>query len=283
VKSYREWFDREVPEATRAFMLEKWGEPEKSNIMVWRDEKGEAYFVFPTQRFGKLLLAPQPTRAGEQDPEKLYHDVALPPSHQYLAFYLWLQKTVDVHAVIHLGTHATHEWHNGKEVGFTAGDPGELFMGGVPQLYPYIVETADAILAVDTRLSDAERKARAAELVASIDRSAGDELDALATGLAGGNVAAGPGNDPVRNPSALPTGRNLYGFDPARLPSLATWAMGRKLAEDFVADFQKRKGEYPQKLAFNLWGVETTCDGCMRRNPPIRAAKRLHCFSKSET
>ncbi|BBU63709.1 hypothetical protein MSC49_36440 [Methylosinus sp. C49] len=375
VKTYREWFDREVPEATRAFMLEKWGEPEKSSIMVWRDEKGEAYFVFPTQRFGKLLLAPQPTRAWEQDPEKLYHDVALPPSHQYLAFYLWLQKTVDVHAMIHLGTHATHEWHNGKEVGFTSGDPGELFMGAVPQLYPYIVDnigealqakrrgmaamishltppldraslhpqlrelkelisnlrqakekspqlaegfhvelrskvraqgidkdvgldsfedaeklerlddylqevqekatpfglhtfgvapeqklkesTADAILAVDAQLSDAERKARATEIVASIDRSAEDELGALMRGLAGGYVAAGPGNDPVRNPSALPTGRNLYGFDPARLPSQATWAMGRKLAEDFVADFQKRKGELPQKLAFNLWGVET--------------------------
>jgi cobaltochelatase CobN len=375
VKIYREWFDRVVPEKTRAFMLEKWGEPEKSSVMIWRDEKGEAYFVFPTQRFGNIWLAPQPTRGWEQEPEKLYHDTALPPHHQYLAFYLWLQKTVDVHAMIHVGTHATHEWHNGKEVGFTAGDPGELFMGAVPQLYPYIVDnigealqakrrgmaamishltppldkaslhpqlrelkelisnlrlatekspqlsmaihtelqkkvkaqgidkdvgldsfedaksleqlddylqevqekatpfgmhtfgvapeqrlkeaTADAILALDTKLTPADHKRRAAEIVAAIDQSATDELDALANGLAGGYVAAGPGNDPVRNPSALPTGRNLYGFDPARLPSPATWAMGKKMAEDFVADFKKRKNEWPTKLVFNLWGVET--------------------------
>lgn len=375
VKIYREWFDKEVPEQTRAFMLEKWGEPEKSSIMVWRDEKGEPYFVFPTLRFGNVWLAPQPTRGWEQEPEKLYHDTALPPHHQYLAFYLWLQKTVDAHAMIHVGTHATHEWHNGKEVGFTAGDPGELFVGAVPQLYPYIVDnigealqakrrgmaamishltppldraslhpqlremkelisnlrlakekspqlanaihaelqkkvqaqginkdvglesfedaeslerlddylqeiqekatpfglhtfgvapeqrlkeaTADAILALDAKLSPEEHKRRAAEIIAAIDRSAIDELAALANGLAGGYVAAGPGNDPVRNLSALPTGRNLYGFDPARLPSPATWAMGQKMAEDFVADFKKRKNEWPTKLVFNLWGVET--------------------------
>jgi cobaltochelatase CobN len=33
--------------------------------------------------------------------------------------------------------------------------------------------------------------------------------------------------------------------------------MGRKLADDFVTDFKQRNGEWPKKLAFNLWGIET--------------------------
>ena len=42
--------------------------------------------------------------------------------------------------MVHVGTHATHEWQSGKEVGFTAADPGEVLVGAVPQLYPYIVD-----------------------------------------------------------------------------------------------------------------------------------------------
>ena len=139
VKTYRNWFDQ-LPENLRRSMVEKWGEPERSTIMIWHDEKGEPYFVFPTIRYGNILFAPQPSRGWEQDVEKLYHDVILPPHHQYLAFYSWLQKEFDAHAVAHIGTHATHEWHGGKEVGYTSSDPGELFMGAVPQFYPFIVD-----------------------------------------------------------------------------------------------------------------------------------------------
>lgn len=42
--------------------------------------------------------------------------------------------------MVHVGTHATHEWLSGKEIGFTAADPGEAMVGDVPQLYPYIVD-----------------------------------------------------------------------------------------------------------------------------------------------
>jgi cobalamin biosynthesis Mg chelatase CobN len=53
-------------------------------------------------------------------------------------------------------------------------------------------------------------------IVAALDVSATNELDSLSAGFAGRYVPAGPGNDPVRNPDSLPTGRNLYGFDPSR-------------------------------------------------------------------
>jgi len=92
--------------------------------------------------------------------------------------------------------------------------------------------------------------------MALIEQSGRDELNALIAGLAGRHVAAGPGNDPVRKPDALPTGRNLYGFDPTRLPTVGTFQQGHDLAEKFVADYKERHGEYPDRVVFNLWSTE---------------------------
>ncbi|MCA1785054.1 MAG: cobaltochelatase subunit CobN, partial [Desulfobacteraceae bacterium] len=82
------------------------------------------------------------------------------------------------------------------------------------------------------------------------------EMKNLLKGLAGGYVAPGEGNDPMRNPGALPTGRNLYGFNPARLPSPAAWELGRQAAEKIVADHLADHGKYPEKVAVVLWAVE---------------------------
>ena len=380
ISEYRVWFDQ-LPESLRTQIVAKWGEPEQSKTMVWRDETGKPFFVFPAQRWGNLLFAPQPTRGWDQDIEAVYHDVTLPPHHQYLAFYLWLQKNFQADAMVHVGTHATHEWLPGKEVGFTAADTGEVIVGAVPQLYPFIVDdigeglqakrramatiithlpppldratlnpelrevssfindyhaarekgsvasddilrelahrcekiglfkdvgitlatnallnadqlealdhylekvgdrltpfgmhtfgvvpdeakraaTAEAILSLEPNLSPDEHARRKADLMARIEASAHAELDALSAGLAGRYIAAGPGNDPIRNPDALPTGKDFYGFDPSRLPTTATFAAGSRLASDLVASYRKRHdGEFPDRLVFNLWGTETS-------------------------
>jgi cobaltochelatase CobN len=375
VATYRRWF-AELPATLRDSMVKAWGEPGSPGVMQWKDAKGESYFVFPVLRFGNVLMGPQPTRGWEQSPDKLYHDTTLPPHHQYLAYYLWLQREFKADAMVHVGTHATHEWLMGKEVGFTAADPGEVVVGDVPQLYPYIVDdvgealqakrrgmaaiishltppldtagldpdmkalvgkmddytvalqrspgaaaahlveidalarklgvlkdvglqriaseddvehlehyvkevneklapfglhtfgvvpaeaarlaTARAVWSVDKALEPAERAQREAKTAAAITASATAELDAFAAGLAGRYISAGPGNDPVRNPDALPTGRNLFGFDPTRIPSQGIWAQGEKLSKDYLADWQKRHGgALPKKVVFNLWGVET--------------------------
>ncbi|MGC3956481.1 MAG: cobaltochelatase subunit CobN [Verrucomicrobiota bacterium] len=95
--------------------------------------------------------------------------------------------------------------------------------------------------------------------MARIEASGRAELDALSAGLAGKYIPAGPGNDPIRNPEALPTGKNFYGFDPARLPSVATFAAGSRLAADLVESYRKRhEGQFPDRLVFNLWGTETS-------------------------
>jgi cobaltochelatase CobN len=119
--------------------------------------------------------------------------------------------------------------------------------------------TAEAILSLEPNLSPEEHARRKADLMGRLEASGRAELDALAAGLAGRYITAGPGNDPIRNPDALPTGRNFYGFDPARLPTVATFAAGSRLAADLVESYRKRHdGQYPDRLVFNLWGTETS-------------------------
>jgi cobaltochelatase CobN len=63
---------------------------------------------------------------------------------------------------------------------------------------------------------------------------------------------------PDQEPRRLPTGRNLYGFDPSRVPTQQAWAAGKEAAEqpDRRAHAAKT-GKPPKKLAFSLWSVET--------------------------
>jgi cobaltochelatase CobN len=375
VAEYRRHFDAQ-PAGLRESMVKSWGEPEHATTMVWRDRVGKAYFVFPAQRFGNLLFAPQPER-GWGDVKKMYHDVALPPHHQYLAFYLWLQKDFKANAMVHVGTHGTHEWLPGKEVGFTAADPSEAMVGDVPQVYPYSVDvvgeglqakrrgmaalvshmtppfdkaglnpelvklhglfddhgvarqqsvsaTAANLVQLDEqarkmgllkdigltalrnsddvdalhdhlhdielaqtpfglhtfgvapteakrnataeamveRMSDVgDPAAKAASLSALMLQSASAELDALVSALDGRYVAAGVGGDPLRSPAALPTGRNFYGFDPARIPTPAVYEQGAAMAAALLADYTRRNGKPPGRLLFNLWSGETMRHG----------------------
>jgi cobaltochelatase CobN len=121
---YKEWFEK-LPESLKNSINKSWGPVEQSNIMIWQDAGGEKYLVIPAVRYGNLLFTPQPARGWEQDVQKLYHDVSIPPHHQYVAFFLWLKNGLQADAVAHIGTHGTHEWLSGKEVGFTREDPPE--------------------------------------------------------------------------------------------------------------------------------------------------------------
>lgn len=75
--------------------------------------------------------------------------------------------------------------------------------------------------------------------------------------LDGRHIPTSYGGDPIKNPDALPTGRNLYGFDPSRIPTQAAWEAGRGEAEKLIAQYRDKHGAYPKKLAFVLWSVET--------------------------
>jgi len=87
----------------------------------------------------------------------------------------------------------------------------------------------------------------------ALRRSPAAELDMAVNALAGGFVAPSPGGDPIRNPAAVPTGRNLFSIDAERTPSPEGWAVGVALAESLLESHLQAHGRYPRKVSFTLW------------------------------
>jgi hypothetical protein len=67
------------------------------------------------------------------------------------------------------------------------------------------------------------------------DLGAANELRALLGALDGRYTPTSYGGDPIKNPDALPTGRNLYGFDPSRVPTKAAWEAGKQALDQLLA------------------------------------------------
>jgi cobaltochelatase CobN len=88
-------------------------------------------------------------------------------------------------------------------------------------------------------------------------RSGPDEMANLIQGLSGRYIPPGQGNDPVRNPESLPTGKNFYGFNPNKLPSPAAWNLGKKAAQQIINNHLNKNNAFPQKVAVILWAVES--------------------------
>ena len=136
--TYEAWF-MELPTGRREEVLERWG-PLPGEIMVWENETGK-YLVIPKIDLGNnVMLAPQPTRGWLQNNEALYHDKELAPHHQYIAFYLWLQKEYEADVIVHFGRHGTQEWLPGKQFGLSRYDWPSIMVGDIPVVYPYIVD-----------------------------------------------------------------------------------------------------------------------------------------------
>jgi len=87
---------------------------------------------------------------------------------------------------------------------------------------------------------------------------ASQEILQILNALESKYILPGPMDDPIRNPDALPTGRNPQPFDPRAYPTKEAWATGKLMANQLIKQHRKDKGEYPKKLAFVLWSSETT-------------------------
>ncbi len=415
ISRYRAWFDT-LPEPVRAAVNGRFGDPSASAMAA--EVNGERVFVVPRLALGNVVILPQPPRgeAADDREKALYHNTKEPPSHFYLAAYLWAREQFGAHALVHYGTHGTEEWQPGKERGLSVFDYPYLVLGSTPVLYPYIVDNIGEALQTKRRgravtishstpsfapaglhgdinrlhdllhgwlgMEEGEVKAKTAQdmrtLVselnldkdmgwepAAIDRNlkgfadalhihlhdlalqqqplglatfgqpaeadlrlftvmqmlgkpllaalmpddpeemivtdytklretpawtlldrhirngepyTGDpavaellekgrgfwtalagsqENDSLLAGLEGRHVPTSYGGDPIKNPDSLPTGRNLYGFDPSRVPTKQAWEAGREAAEKLIEQHRQTHGRYPEKLAFSLWSVET--------------------------
>ena len=89
------------------------------------------------------------------------------------------------------------------------------------------------------------------------DLQAEGETRGLLAALDGRYIPTSYGGDPIKNPDSLPTGRNLYGFDPSRVPTQAAWAAGKEALDKLVAAHRQKTGVMPSKFTFSLWSVET--------------------------
>ncbi|AGB48827.1 Mg chelatase, cobalamin biosynthesis protein CobN [Methanomethylovorans hollandica DSM 15978] len=432
VDEYLEWYET-LPQSVRTEVEDTWGKA-PGDVMTYENRSGK-YFVIPTIQLGNVNFIPQPTRATLSDESLIYHNSSIPPTHQYLATYFWINDIYDADAMIHFGTHGTQEWLPGNEVGLWRYDYPSIMVAETPVVYPYIMDNVgegtqakrrgnaviidhltppiieaglygdlatmsekiqnyedaksdnktgmmalyrnstiqlygNLSLAEDLEVSTGELYnmtdddfenflnsvledyledmkselipyglhvfgvAPEGEKLVSMVRSVlGDDFsdhiynvlakdngteedweieadsDAMlllnatllnATnvstaqveliGLTNANITAdlelalqyadnlaqttreidqtlralnaeyiepGTGNDPIRNPGALPTGKNFYSFDQRTIPDEETEAMGDAVIDAWLENYYASNGTYPNKVAFVMWSVET--------------------------
>ncbi len=136
--TYSEWFEA-LPESRQQEVISRWGDA-PGEIMVYENESGK-FLVIPKIEVGDgVILAPQPTRGWLQDNDALYHSKDLPPHHQYIAFYLWLQNEYGADAMVNMGRHGTVEWLPGKQFCLSSEDWPALMNGDIPVIYPYVMD-----------------------------------------------------------------------------------------------------------------------------------------------
>ncbi len=82
------------------------------------------------------------------------------------------------------------------------------------------------------------------------------ELPGILHALDGGYVRPAPGGDLVRSMDVLPTGRNLHGFDPFRLPSAFACQDGARQADRLLSRHAFDGKGIPETIAMVLWGTD---------------------------
>jgi cobaltochelatase CobN len=122
-----------LPENVRRAVEARWGSPAQDPHAV------NGSFRLGLYCFGNVVVGVQPARGYNIDPKGTYHDPDLAPPHHYLAFYLWIRRHFDAHAVVHLGKHGNLEWLPGKSTGLSANCLPDAVLGPLPHLYPFIV------------------------------------------------------------------------------------------------------------------------------------------------
>ncbi len=124
----------DIPEWDQGMMIKDWGVP-PGEICVDGDR-----LVIPGILKGNVFIGYQPLRGTAEKMEQNIHDPALFAQHQYLAYYRWIRDSFKADMVVHVGTHGTIEWLPGKNVGMSQKCDPDVVLGGLPNIYPYIVD-----------------------------------------------------------------------------------------------------------------------------------------------
>jgi magnesium chelatase subunit H len=82
------------------------------------------------------------------------------------------------------------------------------------------------------------------------------EISGLLRALDGRYIAPAAGGDLLRNPQILPTGRNVHGLDPFRMPSNFAVKDGRQQAQKLLDRCLADGMPLPETIAMVLWGTD---------------------------
>jgi magnesium chelatase subunit H len=82
------------------------------------------------------------------------------------------------------------------------------------------------------------------------------EILGILHALDAGFVRPAPGGDLLRTPAILPTGRNLHGFDPFRIPSAFAMRDGAAQVQRLLHRHEAEGAPLPETVAFVLWGTD---------------------------
>ncbi len=166
--TYRAWFEEKLPQDAREEVIARWGEA-PGEFLVWTDDTGAEQIVVPRIDLGGVILLPQPLR-GEAHDTSLVHDRLVPPPHNYLATYYWLQEGFGADALIHFGTHGSELALPGKDNGLSPRDWADQVIADLPNLYPWILNNLG-------ESSAARRRTTAVLIDHLVPPSIGAELD----------------------------------------------------------------------------------------------------------
>ena len=97
------------------------------------------------------------------------------------------------------------------------------------------------------------------------------EVPAILRALDARYIRPAPGGDLLRTPEVLPTGRNLHGFDPFRIPSAFAMAEGARHAQLLIERHVGDGAAFPRTIAFVMWGT----DNLKSQGVPIAQALNL--------
>jgi cobaltochelatase CobN len=145
-EEYSRWFTTLSPRVQEE-MVRAWGEPPGAAMV----HGGE--ILVTGLSFGNALVCLQPKRgcAGARcDGQvcKILHDPSIPPTHQYLATYRWLEHGFGADLLVHVGTHGSMEFLPGKGAGLSADCYPDIALGTLPHLYLYSADNpAEATVA----------------------------------------------------------------------------------------------------------------------------------------
>jgi len=141
-EEYEKWFAKLSP-AVREKTCSAWGYPpgEAMNgvpaAMVYDDK-----IVVTGVKYGNAVVCVQPKRgcAGSRCDGrvcKILHDPEVPPPHQYLATYHYLEAGFHADVIVHVGTHGNLEFLPGKSVALSESCYPDVAIGNLPHLYIY--------------------------------------------------------------------------------------------------------------------------------------------------